>query len=453
MVQVGDYGIRATTLAEYIELLQARYRAALGQDTSFEAATIQMQLIGVQSRSMEEIDQQIVALGAVFGLSTAAGTHLDALLSTLGIERIAATRTTATVTLSGTDGTVIPAASVVSTPAGDLFELPADATIGTGGTVDASMQSVEFGPVAAAAGSISQIVTPIAGWSGATNAAAATPGRLTETDDELRIRARRLIGRNAQGSLDAISAAVYNVPNVTHVRVVENRLTVATELEGVPVAANAYLAIVAGGTDQQVAEAIAGAAPAGIPGGVRSTTLDGALTDTATSVTVADASQIATGDYLLIGAELVSVTGKSGNVLTVTRDPDAPQAAADGARVLYGRFAPASADVSGVPVDFARVAQVPLTVSVTLTARPDFPSRGVADIQDAIVRYVEGLAVGRGLEADELLGPIYTVPGHTADSSSLVVARSSGAGGVASSDLALHELLTVRRQDITLSVM
>ena len=70
------------------------------------------------------------------------------------------------------------------------------------------------------------------------------------------------------------------------------------------------------------------------------TTLDGQITDSATSITVDDASLIRVGDQLVIGSERLNVTAISNNTLTVTRGVGGTTAAAaaDGANVLRASF-------------------------------------------------------------------------------------------------------------------
>jgi hypothetical protein len=89
------------------------------------------------------------------------------------------TNSTATVTFTGTNTTVIPAGFLVyETTSGynNQFYTNTSATIPSGLTIDVPVTAVSTGVVSAPIGSITCIVTPLSGVSSVTNAAAATNG-------------------------------------------------------------------------------------------------------------------------------------------------------------------------------------------------------------------------------------------------------------------------------------
>jgi uncharacterized phage protein gp47/JayE len=118
------------------------------------------------------------------------------------------------------------------------------------------------GPFPQEALAIDTISVPIPGWDSISNPVAATTGRLTETDEELRERFRNSKFFQSQNIIEGIVDALRNVAGVVDVVVYEND-TNATNILGVP--AHSFLPIVLGGLPSDVAQAIWDNKPTGIP--------------------------------------------------------------------------------------------------------------------------------------------------------------------------------------------
>lgn len=110
--------------------------------------------------------------------------------------------------------------------------------------------------------SIDTISVPISGWDSVVNPVAATTGRLTETDEELRERFRNSKFFQSQNIVESILDALRNVSGVTDVVIYEND-TGTVDANGVP--AHSFLPIVLGGLPSDVAQAIWENKPTGIP--------------------------------------------------------------------------------------------------------------------------------------------------------------------------------------------
>lgn len=165
-------------------------------------------------------------------------------------------------------GTLAPPSSSFSQPSRSNFTL-LDATVQ--GVVVASAP----GPFQAAAGTLTEIVTPVSGWTAAYNTTAATAGRYAETDDELRLR-REQSFLTGKGTEDAIEQALLSrVAGIASAVVTSNR-TMTTNGEGLP--PKSFEAIVVGGTatPNEIAQVIWETMPAGIEsyGNVTATALD-----------------------------------------------------------------------------------------------------------------------------------------------------------------------------------
>lgn len=109
---------------------------------------------------------------------------------------------------------------------------------------------------------IDTISVPIAGWDSVINPVAATTGRPTETDEELRERSRNSKFLQSQNILEGILDALRNVAGVTDVVIYENDTDVVDSL-GVP--AHSFLPIVLGGLPSDIAQSIWENKPTGIP--------------------------------------------------------------------------------------------------------------------------------------------------------------------------------------------
>lgn len=194
--------------------------------------------------------------------ASAAGRSLDGAVQLTGITRLPATRTIVQVELEGDPGTIIPAGSQAGTEAGDAFELVEAVQIGAGGFAEGQMRALETGAVLALAGTLTNILTPVAGWTGVTNPDDGSTGRPIESDPELRQRRRESLQVTGAGTVEAIRARLrQQIQDVTAVSIVENR-TDAPDIDGRP--PHSFETVVSGGTDADVAQLLWEVKPAGI---------------------------------------------------------------------------------------------------------------------------------------------------------------------------------------------
>lgn len=137
-----------------------------------------------------------------------------------------------------------------------------DAGDGVGpGDDDPQAQSTETGAIVGVARTITEIQTPISGWSSVINLLDATPGQDLESDEELRVRRLLEVTRPGQSTPDAIRAAVLDVEDVETAVVFYNDTDV-TDADGVP--PHSVEVLVQGGDDQDIVDAIFASVAAGI---------------------------------------------------------------------------------------------------------------------------------------------------------------------------------------------
>ena len=125
---------------------------------------------------------------------------------------------------------MIPAGSRARDAASTVtVETTASATIA--GATSVPVQALTTGPIEAGAGTLTVIVTPVAGWSSSTNAAALTPGQNIESDLQLRARREASLQASGTGTDGGIRAALLEI--VEQAVVLSNR-TNSTAAAGTP---------------------------------------------------------------------------------------------------------------------------------------------------------------------------------------------------------------------------
>ena len=388
-------GLVPTTLAGFIEALSTAYRGGFGNDLDFGPETPQGQTIGLLALQFAEWEEALIAVGNGLNLYRALGIQLEDLLSLLGVQRALAAQSTVTVTLTGTPSTLVAAGSRARTTAGAVFALTAATAIETSGTVTATMQAVESGPVEAAAGTLTGIVDIIAGWTAVTNPNAASLGRARETDVAYRSRGQQQVMRNARSSADAILAVVREAEGVTDAIIRVNNTDASMTVQTVDIDARSFLVIVEGGTDAAVAAAIERSKPLGV-------SMTGAV-----AVDVPHASGAFQTPIKFSRVALVP--------LTVTID------------TTFGPGFP-----GGGSEDIVQ--------RVVAWAAGTWQS-GAGDFDTT------GLGIGETLNVNQMLAPILSVPGHVVGTITAV----RKAGGAAIDPVALNERLTVAATDVSIS--
>lgn len=179
------------------------------------------------------------------------------------MSRTAATRSTVSATLTGVVGTVIPAGTRAQTTAGDVFEVISGVVIGSGGTITADFQSVEFGPIPALAGELTQIVDGVLGWETVTNPSNATLGVLEQSDSSLRVARRNMLGLQGVNTSIAVTSRVNAVAGVKSLTYRENIASTTEVIDGITMLGHSIFVCVDGGANNDIALALLETKPAG----------------------------------------------------------------------------------------------------------------------------------------------------------------------------------------------
>lgn len=236
--------------------VENEYKSAFGSDLIVTPDTPQGVLITAETLSRDAVVRNNAALANQINPNIAGGVFLDAICALSGLQRDAATKTVVTATIAGVPATLIPAGSRAQTPQNNVFETTGDFTIGGGGTVSATFQAVEFGPIPCPIGELSQIVDAVTGWETVTNPGAGTLGTNTQSDVSLRTLRRLTLAGQGTALPEAIISAVYKVPEVKSMTFRENIEASSETIDGVLMVAHSIYCCVDGGTDEDVATAI-----------------------------------------------------------------------------------------------------------------------------------------------------------------------------------------------------
>lgn len=257
--------------------IQSAYRAELGASIDTSPESILGQIIDIHSERESELWELALAVWNARTPDGAGGVSLDQLAAYTGTVREAPRKSVVDTIWTGTPGTPIPAARVVSVVGSPTsrFATLADATVGGGGSVSVEMESEEYGPIVANAGTLSVIETPVGGIASVTNPLDALLGAGEESDASLRQRREDELRGDGYATAEAIRVHVLRVAGVTNVHVFHNT-SAATDSDGLP---GHHVEVMAtGGDDQAILQAIWESVAAGIGthGDITGTVVDAA---------------------------------------------------------------------------------------------------------------------------------------------------------------------------------
>lgn len=249
---IDEYGITAPDYQEVLDYLQTQYRAIFGADVYLAADSQDGQFLAIVAAAINDSNAAAIAIYNAFSPATAQGEGLSSVVKINGLSRLVASNSTVTVTIGGTVGTTINNGEI--SDGTNIWLLPPTVTIPSAGEIAVTATAKEAGAITAQAETITQISTPVYGWSTVTNPTAATPGAPVETDAALRVRQSNSVALPSQTVIEGIVGAVQSVTGVTRVKAYEND-TSTTDSDGLP--AHSIALMVEGGDSAEIAEAIA----------------------------------------------------------------------------------------------------------------------------------------------------------------------------------------------------
>lgn len=250
---ISATGISAPTYAEVLDFLQSQFRSIYGTDLYLGADSQDGQMLAILATAINDANGVAIAIYNSFSPATAKDAALSSNVKINGIARASASYSTVDLVLVGQAGTTVNNGVVTDTN-GNRWSLPASVVIPVGGEVTATATCQSEGAIAAPAGTVTRITTPVLGWQSVSNPADATPGAPVETDAALRKRQTTSVALPSRTVLEGIVGAVAAVPGVTRYRPFEND-TNSADANGIP--AHTIALVVDGGDATAIAQAIA----------------------------------------------------------------------------------------------------------------------------------------------------------------------------------------------------
>lgn len=255
---VAERGVIIPDTSDMQAQVEAEYRAVFGVDMSVDPGTPQGVLISMETTARAASAEQCALLANQIHPDYSQGQYLDALCALLGIYRRAATRTLKRgIVLGGLGGTVVPAGVRVRTTAGAVFLSMSQITIRSTGLSDPiNFQSLDYGPVPAAPGTLVNIGDTVLGWTNVIDNSDPVLGRDQESDAELRDRRTRMLAKQGRSSVEAQVSDLTGVEGVKSLQFRENIASTPEVIDGIPMVPHSVWACVDGSSDMDIARSL-----------------------------------------------------------------------------------------------------------------------------------------------------------------------------------------------------
>ena len=256
LFNVTDQGVITVDTADIRAEFEQAYKEALGADLNLDVSTPVGQLVVNDTTALTTAMAECVAIANETSVYSATGQALDVAAARSGYYRKTATPTTVVATLTGNNGTTIPAGSKASDGEHEYVLLDT-VTIPVSGSVMAQFQCTEPGAIPCPAGTLTSIITTISGWDTITNTNDGVVGVESETDNAFRDRiTANYLNKRARSILGAIVDNIAALPDVISVVGYENP-TANTEVhDGITMTPHSICVSVFGGSGPEIARVL-----------------------------------------------------------------------------------------------------------------------------------------------------------------------------------------------------
>ena len=416
-----DTGIIVPDTGQVQTDVENEYKEQFGTDLIVTPDTPQGMLIAAEVLARVAVITNNANVANQLNPDLAGGVFLDAILAFTGLSRTLATKSTVGVTITGTPGTILPVGTQArETVNNELFQNQGAITIPGSGTITATFESVNTGAIACAAGTLTQIVTPVLGWDAITNAAGASLGQATQSDVQTRQFRKDALAAQGSSLAGAIIAGVLQVEDVKSLTFRENYTNVLATIDSIAMFPHSLYMCIDGGTNANVAAAIVDKKSGGcnFQRAVQTGTLTGAsaivtgLADTTnlsvglkvTGTDVPADTRILTVDSSTQITMDANATGSGAQSLTFTQGKSEDTITQDVTVVISGQV---------IPVVFDRPDQIGIDVQATVQVLDSSITDPDSVIKTAILDYAAGnvsgepgLVVGANVSPFELSGAV-----------------------------------------------
>lgn len=257
-IQFTPAGLVIPTESAILAGVQSDIDAAFGGGVNPALETPQGQIASSQSAVIADKNAEIALVVNQLDPLYASGRFQDALGRIYFLTRKPALATVVQCQLVGVVGAVIPAGALAQDTSGNTYILSGSVTIGAGGTATGEFQNIETGPIACPAGTLVKVYQSVSGWDSVTNPTDGVIGSVVESRADFEIRRKNSVALNAHGTPASIYAAVFNIPDVVDVYVIDNPSNDILEVGNTsyPLAPHSIYVAAVGGLDADIARAI-----------------------------------------------------------------------------------------------------------------------------------------------------------------------------------------------------
>lgn len=209
---------------------------AFGPDTDLDPDEPFGAMLAIAANEVAECWELLATAFSAFDEESVEGWLQTKLAALTGTTREPAIASVVTINCTLVNGTILPPTATVAKaddPTNQWLIVGGYTALSTG-VLPVKFQSTQVGPVIGPSGTLTNILTPVSGWSAATNPLDATLGAIVESDPNLRIRRRQEIGAQGSRSSAAIRAKLLQIKGVISTRVFQNLTPIADSGTGRP---------------------------------------------------------------------------------------------------------------------------------------------------------------------------------------------------------------------------
>lgn len=219
---VTDSGFNRKTFSDILDDLKERAENLFGENVDLGDTSPLIKIINVSALELARLWDAAESIYSAGYLNEASEQSLERIGILAGVSRTPASFSEGIVTFTGTQGTVVPLGTTISTSEGTLFETTEEGIIGETGEIDIEVDAVVAGDDGnVQADTITEFVDTVSGLTAVTNDSATSGGADRQTDASYRQSIRDALELEGKATETAITNALLNVSGVTSVSIVE----------------------------------------------------------------------------------------------------------------------------------------------------------------------------------------------------------------------------------------
>ena len=249
---IVDNGVIVPDTSNIKTQVEAEWRVIAGEDATIDPSSFEGRLIDKTTNERISVARNNSDLANQLNPNMANGSFVDAHLSLVGGRRDGQEQSTVELVLTGIAGTNILAGAFVEDDNQQLWFLVSTTQIGVNNTVTASFRSRNYGPIPAAAGEITKIISGVVGWETVNNTVAAVEGKIEQNDVLAKRQRRAELGANTRSVAESVIAAVNRLEGVQGIQFRENFTSTDQTIDGVFLLAKSSWLCVDGGVTSEI---------------------------------------------------------------------------------------------------------------------------------------------------------------------------------------------------------